>query len=261
MLIIANGAFKSGSTWLRNIVVEMMSFEPVPRKYQHPDLSHWIYDQQLPTFLRHIDCRSRNYITKSHILDTQLRELLLGHEDVRVLGIKRNIRDVLVSHYYHMARLGQFGASKDFRHYYWSVGRYKAYHLRAYNHIWDKQSPHLYTTRFEQLKGDFEGEVTRLGAFLGVALDKKDIEYLEHTTSLEVQRKLRGEGNKESDKRFFRKGIIGEWRNHFDEPMISDVQSIYENGLSGLSLLKYHALFTSRQGFNRAVLRLRYQIR
>ena len=59
MLVLANGAFKSGSTWLREIVRHMRGFEPIPMAFQHPDYPHWIDARKIDQFLQECDLQSR----------------------------------------------------------------------------------------------------------------------------------------------------------------------------------------------------------
>jgi len=246
MLIIANGAFKSGSTWLRNLVRQMAEYAPIPKAYQRPGLETWIDPGRFAAFLKNVDCRSANYITKSHLYHKRYVSLLLGHEDVRVLCIARDLRDVLVSHYFHMIREGQIRESRPFASYYWSIGRYKAQQVMEYHHAWGVESPRLYTSAFERLKGDFVGEVARIAAFLGFDVPEKRILEIQEETSLARQRKRLGEEDKPESQRFFRKGIVGDYKNHFDEAMLADVAEVQQRGLRGLALLKYHVAFTAR---------------
>jgi hypothetical protein len=257
MLVVANGAFKSGSTWLRNIACEMLPLQPIPPEFQHERYPRWVPSNRLPDFVQNVDCRAGNYCTKSHIVNPKLRDRLLQHEDVRVLGIERDIRDVLVSHYYHLVREGRLPVRMNFVRYYWTIGRYKAHQMRLYHHVWDIASPRLFKTSFEGLSESFDAEVGRLADFLGTPVGEAEIRRIAEATSLVTKRIERNEDHKHENERFYRKGIVGDWRNHFNERMEDDALTVYRDGLSGLSLWKYHVAFSARQGMLRSLERLR----
>lgn len=249
MLVMANGAFKSGSTWLRNVVQRMIDFEPIPPEYQHPEYSHWVNPRKIRAMLRQADCAENNYISKSHLFGRRYVKLLISDRHVRVLNMERDLRDSLVSHFYHMVREGK--VKQDFARYFWSIGRYKAYQLLLYRAAWKVDSPRVYVSSFERLKANFVGEVRNVADFLGADVSDERIAEIQDETSIEKMRKSRGEEGKDETQRFYRKGIVGDWRNHFDVDMIADLDRICDEGLRPLERTKYHLLFTGRQAVKR----------
>jgi hypothetical protein len=131
MLVLCNGAYKSGSTWLFNIVAQLTAFEfPPPsyrnRKWRNPSID----PARLVDFLRSVDFRTRNFVSKQHIGEQRPRDLVLATEDVLVLDIDRDLRDVIVSAYYHHRRDGRFvGSIADF---YRTEGRLIAHQVSRY---------------------------------------------------------------------------------------------------------------------------------
>lgn len=254
MFVLANGAFKSGSTWLREIAMRMVEFAEIPPAYQHPRFSHWVDPKKLKMFLERADYRGQNYISKGHFYRPQDRTLLLSHDEVYVLDIRRDIKDVLVSHYYHLQR--QRKIRTKFSRYYWTLGRFKAHQIKQYHRIWGVDSPQIYVSSFEQLKTNFEEEVRNIGRFLGLDLSDAKLRWLEEQTTIEQLRKQNREEDKPEGERFFRRGAVGDWKDHFDEKALEDLQRIKEEGLRGIGLAKYHLLFAARPLLN-SCLRLR----
>ena len=253
MLVLANGAFKSGSTWLREIVKRIHPFDPIPEGWQRPTLPHWIEPQKIPEFANTPECRQRDFLSKSHIFDKRLVPVLLSIENVKVLDITRDVKDSIVSHYHHLRR--ERRVPEDFANYYWRVGRYKAYELRLYHQMWTTGSPNVYTSSFEELKRDFRGEVRRVGLFLGDELDDDQLDRLKKETSIESLRSNTGEAEKSEKDRFFRKGEVGDWENHFGDAERVDVEEIYNNGLPTLAKIRYDLEFTLRRRLVRAMSR------
>jgi hypothetical protein len=247
MLVVANGAFKSGSTWLRDIVHQMARFEPIPEPYQRRDLPHWIDPDHLPGFLDEVDYRSHHYLTKAHLSKPKYRRLLLRYPDVRILNITRDLRDTVVSHYYHLMR--ERSLSLGFPTYYWTVGRLKAYELVRYHDVWNQLSPQLYVSSFERLKGDFVGETRLITQFLGFDLTEDRIRDIQRDTSIERMRAKHEEEGDLERAAFFRKGEIGDWKNHLNERMLRDLDRISRRGLDPGSRVAFLLLFTLRRRY------------
>lgn len=249
MLLLANGAFKSGSTWMREIVIRIRPFAPIPEAWGQKSLSHWIDPPKIAAFLREVDCENTDYLSKSHIFDRAMVKLLLASPQVRVLDITRDVKDSIVSHYYHLIRERRI--PEGFVPYYWKIGRYKAYELRLYHQVWRIDSPNIYTSSFERLKLDFHNEVRALGAFLQVDLSDDQLDELQDATTLKKLQANTGEEEKSEKERFFRKGEIGDWENHFGAAERDDVERVYRDGLPVYGRLRYGAQFTARRRVKR----------
>jgi hypothetical protein len=215
MLIVCNGAFKSGSTWLFTLIQFMIPHQRIPVEFNTDDRwrGHNISPEMLPVFLKEVDYISDNYICKSHYFDPKVRDLLLSHHDVYILNIKRDIRDVIVSAYYHYNR--EDGVKRSFDEFYWGKGRTLIGFLNKYHELWHNISKKIYVCSYKGLLEDFEKEVMGISNFLNWDLKKGDLETLREKTKLQSMRKLRKEESKPQEVLFFRKGIIGDWKNYF----------------------------------------------
>ena len=251
MFILANGAFKSGSTWLRNVLRLMTDFEDIPERYRDPRFADWVDIYKMEKFLDDVDHASANYISKSHIHNPRLRDAILFHEHVRVFDISRDVRDVLVSYYYHLLRMRK--VREGFERFYWLLGRYKAYQIQQYHAVWGIGAPNIYVTSFEKLKNDFDRETAAIADYLGLPLSEDRIRCIKEATSLARQQKERGEEDKPEHERFFRKGIIGDWKNHFTPELLADLERIQAEGFGPLDRIRYSVMFTSRQRFKELV--------
>ena len=89
--------------------------------------------------------------------------------------------------------------------------------------------------------------------FLGLPLTDEKVAFIQEETSLARQQKERGEDDKPEHERFFRKGIIGDWKNHFTAEQLEDLEKIQTEGLSFLDSVKYGVMFSSRQKFKELV--------
>jgi hypothetical protein len=146
---------------------------------------------------------------------------LLHTPGVFVLDIERDLRDVVVSAYYHHVRLGRFLGS--FGDSYWIEGRLIADRVTRYHPVWQQESPKdVLCASYEALHADFGCEVGRIAGFLGLELPQERLERVRERTSLERIRERRKEA-KGNRPRFYRKGQTGEWQTHLTAPMLHDL--------------------------------------
>lgn len=232
MLIICNGAIKSGSTWLYNILVHLVECEHPPARYLtgRSVKSPCIKPDCLAEFLAEEDIAGRNYISKNHLASPAHRDLLAAEASAYVFDIERDPRDVVVSNYYHDCfRNGYEG---DFDSYYWSRGRYVAAELAAYHELWRTGSPRFYVSSYEALHRDFPAEARRIAAVFNIDLSDAAVDQLKADTSITKLRKAYKDDQRYQGSKFFRKGEIGDWKNHFEADTLADVIRLQERGLS-----------------------------
>ena len=105
--------------------------------------------------------------------------------------------------------------------------------LKRYHDVWAATHPQVMVTSYEALKLDFNGEVMKIAVFLGIELNQEDLARIEKVTNIDSLRSNYGDDNQYNTKEnpFFRKGEIGDWRNHFNDRMINDYEKIKRNGI------------------------------
>lgn len=251
MLVVCNGAAKSGSTWLYNIVQNLADFNwPEARYITHSNTKHpTIKEIHLSAFLRESDIERRNIISKNHYGKVAHRKLLLSSSHTRIVDMSRDSRDVIVSAYYDRRR--RDGYQGSFEDYYWQSGRLLVNKLKRYHDVWSRPHPHIMVTSYEALKLDFCREVIKIADFLDVRVDKEDLARIRKVTnidSLRVSYRDDAQYNTEGNS-FFRKGEVGDWKNHFDPRMINDYERIEHNGIGKFDLAYLQTRI--RQNLNR----------
>lgn len=236
MLVIANGAPKSGSTWLYNILEALHDFEPIPAEFKlDPDnVNPEIQYDRLEDFLKTLDYAEKDYVIKNHFGKPEHRDLILKFDNVYVLDIDRSVRDVVVSGYYY--KMGKLTPEQreNFEYYYWREGRYLADLVRSYHQVWKAApSDRALTVSYENLKTSFDIEAQKIGQFLGLELSPEKIREAEEKTSMT---KLRKKYKDDGDIKFFRKGEIGDWKSHIKGSALKDITKIELNGVDDLGL-------------------------
>jgi hypothetical protein len=221
MLVLANGAFKSGSTWLYYAAGRLTGFPPPPNEFRNPSwLNSNIDPDKLADALARLDYHVADYMAKTHFGKREQRDLILSYDDVYVLNIKRDMRDVVVSAYYHECR--NSGYEGSFQDFYWQRGRKVAQQVADYHEVWSAESSRIHTSSFERMLEYGADELRRIGDFLGFHPTDDAIEEILAFLQIEHVRKATGQ---EHDKiPFFRKGVAGDWKNHFTAEITEDFE-------------------------------------
>lgn len=155
--------------------------------------------------------------TCAHVL--YLPMLLEIFPNAKVLHLIRDGRDVVVSMVVHAQRVLKLQNSdvkwnidnkvaelgKKWGHYIQNGQQFGLKHPDAYHEL-----------RFEDLKQNTDDTLSKVLKFLGAKTTKKIIQQCVDETSFEKLSGGRKEGE-EDQTSFLRKGIVGDWRNHFSE--------------------------------------------
>lgn len=253
MLVVSNGAFKSGSTWLFNILTSLRKLETPDEAFltkgnaKHPSVAV----PRLSAYIAGGEFTSRDIITKNHLAKPEHRALLLANENVRVFCMTRDTRDVMVSAYYHDLRKQRFEGS--FAKYYWEEGRELLPLLMRYRAVWAAPHPQVASTSFEALKSDFAGEVARIAAVLEVPAGADDIDRIRKANSIDALRDKYQDApsHRSAEGDFFRKGESGDWQNHFDDKILADHDRVCRDGIPTLD--RHYLLNRLRQKVRRAL--------
>ncbi|MCG8509160.1 MAG: sulfotransferase [Rhodospirillales bacterium] len=138
----------------------------------------------------------------------------------KVIHIMRDGRDVCTSGWFHNQRLGKPSFAQQFP----TLDRYVQYtatqHWLPYiqkARAFGQERPELYhELRYEDLHADAGGVIRAMLEFLQVDASEDAVAACARGGSFE---KLSGgrERGSEDNQSFFRKGVVGDWRNHFDD--------------------------------------------
>lgn len=258
-LILANGAFKSGSTWLREILLNLQSFKPIPPTYASERYSHWVDICKLDRFQTDAHLEG-DFLSKSHVYRANQVKSSLKLDSIITLNISRDVRDAVVSAFHHYRR-DRRKPYLTFSKYYWSIGRFKALEIAQYNQSWPEDHPRVFFTTYEGLKNSFTNELFRIAEFIGVACTEETVEYIRTTTSLAALRQKKGEQATPEEGRFFRKGVIGDWKGHFGEDELSDLDMVLSGDMSVRDKIKYWAAFPARRNLTQSIASIKQKIR
>ncbi|MBC6404625.1 MAG: sulfotransferase domain-containing protein [Rhodospirillales bacterium] len=234
MLFVCNGAPKSGTTWITHFFKFQKSWvNPTPSEFNDPN---WVNPRLKNRYLIDLDgydfYRGDNhYYTKVHTFSGDWAQAMLDNPDVRVLSIIRDVRDQLVSRYYHDHKIKKIETDMSFDDYFDGYARMYLQLTLEYNAFWyehDGRGP--VTTSYEYLQEDFDRAVADFVAALKLPPSAPfNVQLVKRKTNFS-DFKITGEGE------FMRKGIVGDYQNHMSEAQATHLEDMLRKG--GYGLLK-----------------------
>ncbi|XP_069192661.1 sulfotransferase 1E1-like isoform X2 [Procambarus clarkii] len=179
-------------------------------------------------------------VIKSHLPLSLLPSDLL--DQAKVVYVARSPKDVVVSLYYFFRVMKLFSFTGSFdsfvKHFMNNDLIYTPYWLHV-KEAWQKRDhPNMHFVFYEDLQSDIMTQLQKINDFMGTNLTQKQLTNVAENSSF-VSMKSRGEPVKDmgvfipdAHKElggYFRKGIVGDWRNHFspqlEEEMNQWIQS------------------------------------
>lgn len=156
---------------------------------------------------------------KTHLPLCYLPEDLL--KTCKLIYVARNVKDVCVSLFYHMKQPAPFDQfAKAFRHGEIHVGNWFE-HMRQ---AWEvREEENMEFVWYEDMKEDIRNVIDNISKHLGKTMTVQDVEALvKHLDFDEFQanssvNKLEELPAKDGGPSFVRKGIVGDWKNHFSK--------------------------------------------
>jgi len=170
MLILNNGAPKSGTTWIQSILrsVPEVSF-PDP-KWQNGNKNPSIARDRISEYFQSDEWRKNNVLVKMHEkYDDDLS--FIADPEIRVVITYRNLPDSVVSWYHHQLRLGKTTADQK-NDWLESEGRRYCVRIISQRLSWiDK--PNTLLMRYEDMIADPATKIFDLLAFCGLPVSHK----------------------------------------------------------------------------------------
>lgn len=196
--------------------------------------------------LKEIEAMKEQRILKTHVPLCMLNPEVLNKS--KVVYVIRNPKDVIVS-YYHYHKLMDYqqytGSVEDFAEYFMDN---KILNGPYFPHLFDAWSrrhhPNILFVFYEDLKKDLRAEIVRIAAFLGKTLTDEEITKLKEHLGFDSFAKneavnyefFKEYGIVKPKGHFIRKGITGDWKNHFSPEQNSRLDQWIAKNIAGTDL-------------------------
>ena len=221
-IVFVAGLPKSGTTWLEGMIASYPGFHAVliPDVAAHELSTGGSHDYELPahTFAR---MRNRLVVTKMHVHGSPHNVEVLRSAAVPYVVLYRDLRDVAVSHVFYVrqtpwhAEYPLYAGVSPQEGLVVFAGRTLepfADWIRSWHENGDPRSGLI--VRYEELIRDDVGVMTRVAGHLGLDGSPETVGAI--VEQHRFQRSSGGRAQGESDtSSFFRKGVVGDWKNHF----------------------------------------------
>ncbi|XP_039013451.1 flavonol sulfotransferase-like [Hibiscus syriacus] len=257
---------KTGTTWLKALVFATVnrtrygfSDHPLLTANPHdcfPFLDAYLHEND-PSFLE-LDASPTPRLLSTHLPYALLPDSMIVNRSSRFVYIYRDPKDVLVSKWNFLSKLRPkelppFSLEEAFELFCQGISHYGPYWDQVLGY-WKASSEfpeNILFLKYEDLKEQPLAVVKRLGEFLGypfsleeenkgVVEDIVKLCSFENLSNLEVNRKSVHKFSRDSlvdNRHFFRKGIVGDWKNCLTDEMIKRLNQITSDKLFGPGLL------------------------
>ncbi|MFC2088646.1 sulfotransferase domain-containing protein [Calditrichota bacterium] len=218
-LIIVSG-HRVGSTWIFNVLADLGIFYPavLPVQYRQQSKGFRFINLQADGALNYLSQRSEYRIYKSHSLPP-----IENTTGIKYLAVFRDLRDAAVSNAYYVANLSpELGGWMEMES--MTIPERIKYYLRRSEYDINLTS-HWFALSdavkvfYEQMQKDTVGTVQSVLNELGLSIPVHIVEQAIKRNSFVRMAKGRKPGQTNGQS-FYRKGIIGDWKNYFDQDLI-----------------------------------------
>ncbi|NXL87848.1 ST2B1 Sulfotransferase, partial [Alectura lathami] len=235
-----------GTTWMQEILTLLYSrgdarpAKTIPNWERAP----WLEQIHFRSALR--DSAAHRLIT-SH-LPARVLAPLLQRSKAKVIYVARNPKDVIVSYYYfhRMAKFLPDPVSFDafLQQFLEGTVHYGSWFEHVKGWLGQRQLLDIFYVTYEELHQDLRGTAQRLAAFLGCPLEPETLEALEQHCSFAAMRDnamanytlIPREIMDHSQGHFMRKGVVGDWRDHFSPRQNALFNRVYQEEMRDADL-------------------------
>ena len=215
---------KTGSTWAQETVwlminnLDVAKSKKIHKRLRTPAIKK-VYDENFrEQFFENMEGRR---VIKCHLPFALLPDNIL--ERCKIIYMARNPKDTAVSFYHQLMRKGYFkGEFSDFA----KIFQAELLQYSYWNHLhsaWTRRThKNLKFIWYEDMKADTAAAIEELGEFLQhqISTEQKRLlcEYVmfDNMKKNENAYSNTGFNNNNKENHFMRKGIVGDWKNHFD---------------------------------------------
>lgn len=235
------GLPKSGTTWLEKMLYSLPGFHevmiPEAVYYEQKNVGSHDFDFPENTISRLDKALS---VLKLHVHGSPNNVRILEKAEVNYVVIFRDLRDVAVSYYYYVRNTPWHPEYKRYQYLptiqdgLKEFGRELLPAYKKWVDSWQENgTERCLIIKYEEMRADTLNVFERVLNHFQIDLSQDEVNRIVENNSFKSLTKGRMEGEDDSGS-FFRKGVSGDWKNHFNE----DLKEMYKNEI-GDFLIQY----------------------
>ncbi|MCI4394925.1 hypothetical protein PGIGA_G00174590 [Pangasianodon gigas] len=158
----------------------------------------------------------------------------------KMLVVFRNPKDTLVSFYHFSNKNPVLPTAEPWDQFFMDFISGEVPWGSYFDHAlaWEKRmnDPNIMIITFEELKRDLSGSVQKVAEFFGFKLTDAKIQSIAEESTFDAMKKGSKDSHGQMGNVFFRKGEVGDWRNHFSQAQSEQMNAAFEKHLGGTKL-------------------------
>ena len=237
---------RSGSTWLSYILFLIVEQGKIPTdKILRGDSIHWVTSSwPYPRSRDELDALPSPRIFKNHMPYHMALGENPANNPCQYIYIVRNPKDVVVSYYhFESGQAWTGGYSGPWEHWFKMFLEGKLQRGDWFNHVlswWEhRNADNILFLKYEDLRKAFDVELRKIANFLGYPLSPELAQQIADQTAFKNMKHNKFSNMNEAfdPESFFRKGVIGSWKDQFTVAQNEQFDALYAERMkdSGLT--------------------------
>jgi len=235
---------KSGSTWMQEILyLTFTEGDFASATTRHVDLRVPHLEIARPGELPRIDIlqyQEPPRLIKSNLPHKTLANALEGKK-TKIIVVMRNVKDTIVSYYHFYKMSHMFGFKGGWNDFYELFKEERVVCGSWFDHVlgWWKlrEEENVKFYMYEDMKTDLTGTIRSLASFVGKELTSEKVDKIALHCSFNAMKQNPnvnriGKLYKAHESSFIRKGVTGDWKNHFTDEQNEDIDKRIEERLA-----------------------------
>ncbi|XP_063731233.1 sulfotransferase 6B1 isoform X2 [Eleginops maclovinus] len=162
-----------------------------------------------------------------------------GPEVVKILVIFRNPKDTLVS-FYHFSNKNPYLPSESWDSFFSNFLSGDVVWGSYFDHAlaWEKRmdDPNVMIVTYEELKQDLSDGIRQISSFFGYSLTEAQVQQISHGSTFSAMKESSAISHGAMLDVIFRKGEVGDWKNHFTPEQSQEMDAAFNKQLAGTRL-------------------------